>query len=635
MTTRENQAFCDECHEAGDLICCDNCVRSYHGVCLGLEDDQLPMVWVCPKCVLSLRGLDCRFEKQRYRLSMHEDSPSCRELAPELPPFSCVADVPNGQSADDSSTYMQHHLPNRPTRSHSRDRPPVVDSGIQQVKNRPGLPSAEELLPTHTASSISHDTFTGLRNGYISEAYLAFGRNLEILPGYEAIEHIRSHSLTDCDGSLPGQDVPSDSNEKTVRSRDGVQAPHLESLHMSQDLVDEKERRSGRHAGSLPGIPTPSLVDHPVRPEYHGERRIVNETIEELLRNGNFEHCLPSDLTRADLCTLDEVTESTASVWKQYTTRPPVVVVANGCFTSAEPTVEDLWRAGFSAKGSKVFVNGEENERPDNFALAFFQLHRPNKRCPISVIGIQPSKTALSSEYLVPSSLATYVTAHAQRDIIYNLTPKYSFVDLHIDYGADGISKTIGDCEKYWFLFPPTERNLDLLSSAHGEQGKLRKILNHLECGIIAKTQSSEALYIPAGCIHATYTTAGGFLVAKDFVTTRTYQYIALLMRSKYFQTFDVGSRELCLKWFAISLEIAAQYQPVLAVCEAWVGVEDVLKALAPKLQLRVLRRAKDCFGEALEEAGDTVTQCPCGWKRKRCTFKSHWQETHLSFGHE
>lgn len=634
-STRENQDFCDECYEVGDLICCDNCVRSFHGVCLGLEHNQLPVVWVCPECVSSRGSLDCELEKQDCRLSTHEDSPLCREAIPKTPRPSGVDDVPNGQSNGDLGTYAQHALPNRFSRSHSSDCPRDIDSGPQQVEKEPGTSSAGALLPTYTAPGISQGNFTGLQNEDESEAFLACDRSLEDLPEQKAIEHSPAHALTDCDGTPQGEGIPRKANGETARPRDGVQAPRVGSLHTKQVSLDARDQRSDRDTASLPGIPTPPSVDCPIRTESHEVPRIVSGTIEELLRNGNFEHCLPVDMIRADLYGLDEVTETIASVWKQYTIRPPVTIVANSCFTSAEPTVEDLWRAGFSAKGSKVFVNGEENGRSDNFALAFFQLFRPNKRCPISVIGIQPSKTALSSEYMVPASLATYVTAHSQRDVIYNLTPTYSFVDLHIDYGADGISKTMGDCEKYWFLFPPTKRNLDLLASVHGEQGKLRKLLNRLECGIIAKTRSSEALYIPAGCIHATYTTTGGFLVAKDFVTTRTYQYIALLMQSKYFKVFDFESRELCLKWFMISLEVATQYQPVLAVCEVWVASEGVLRSLAPKLLLRILRSAKDCFGEALEEADHTVTQCPCGWKRKRCTFKSHWQETHLNLGHE
>jgi len=48
----ENQDFCDLCNDGGDLICCDSCVLSYHGVCLESDTNLLPDPWDCPQCVL-------------------------------------------------------------------------------------------------------------------------------------------------------------------------------------------------------------------------------------------------------------------------------------------------------------------------------------------------------------------------------------------------------------------------------------------------------------------------------------------------------------------------------------------------------------------------------------------------------
>jgi hypothetical protein len=138
--------------------------------------------------------------------------------------------------------------------------------------------------------------------------------------------------------------------------------------------------------------------------------------------------------------------------------------------------------------------------------------------------------------------------------------------------------------------------------------------LHKLECGIVTRTQSSEALYIPSGCIHATYTTKGGFLVAKDFVTRSTFRVIVSLIGSEYFKVFDSESRELCLDWFITSLEIAVQHQKLLAVLEAWIDVESMLRSLSPKLLLRVSRRAKGCFEDALGGITGTAVRCPCGW---------------------
>ena len=49
-TSWENQEFCHSCGDGGDLICCDFCVSSYHGVCLDLAIDQSSDPWACPQC---------------------------------------------------------------------------------------------------------------------------------------------------------------------------------------------------------------------------------------------------------------------------------------------------------------------------------------------------------------------------------------------------------------------------------------------------------------------------------------------------------------------------------------------------------------------------------------------------------
>ena len=44
-----NRDHCNECKDGGDLLCCDNCVRSFHLKCCGLkvipEED-----WFCKIC---------------------------------------------------------------------------------------------------------------------------------------------------------------------------------------------------------------------------------------------------------------------------------------------------------------------------------------------------------------------------------------------------------------------------------------------------------------------------------------------------------------------------------------------------------------------------------------------------------
>ncbi|CAF1654713.1 unnamed protein product [Adineta ricciae] len=54
-TTNEddhNDLYCFECHDEGDVICCDSCPRVYHPKCLGLT--TLPDGdWTCPECKIT------------------------------------------------------------------------------------------------------------------------------------------------------------------------------------------------------------------------------------------------------------------------------------------------------------------------------------------------------------------------------------------------------------------------------------------------------------------------------------------------------------------------------------------------------------------------------------------------------
>jgi hypothetical protein len=68
-------------------------------------------------------------------------------------------------------------------------------------------------------------------------------------------------------------------------------------------------------------------------------------------------------------------------------------------------------------------------------------------------------------------------------------------------------------------IYPPDKRYLSQLESAEGQKAKLARIGPSLKGGIIMKTTSAEAIYLPAGCIHATFTIEGGYLIALDFTT--------------------------------------------------------------------------------------------------------------------
>ena len=49
---RENRDHCNVCKDGGDLVCCDNCPRSFHLNCLKLQAEEIPdEEWYCVKCM--------------------------------------------------------------------------------------------------------------------------------------------------------------------------------------------------------------------------------------------------------------------------------------------------------------------------------------------------------------------------------------------------------------------------------------------------------------------------------------------------------------------------------------------------------------------------------------------------------
>ena len=47
----ENRNHCNICKERGELLCCDNCPRSFHLNCLKLNKNDIPShIWFCATC---------------------------------------------------------------------------------------------------------------------------------------------------------------------------------------------------------------------------------------------------------------------------------------------------------------------------------------------------------------------------------------------------------------------------------------------------------------------------------------------------------------------------------------------------------------------------------------------------------
>jgi hypothetical protein len=55
----ENIEECIQCMGIGNILCCERCPRSFHAECLpGINEDELPEEWICPRCTDDLSEQD-------------------------------------------------------------------------------------------------------------------------------------------------------------------------------------------------------------------------------------------------------------------------------------------------------------------------------------------------------------------------------------------------------------------------------------------------------------------------------------------------------------------------------------------------------------------------------------------------
>ncbi|KAI9772422.1 MAG: hypothetical protein M1840_000625 [Geoglossum simile] len=139
---------------------------------------------------------------------------------------------------------------------------------------------------------------------------------------------------------------------------------------------------------------------------------------------------------------------------------------------------------------------------------------------PLSGISMEPLERIKSSHHICESRFETGI----------NVTPGGCFVDLHHDLGRERLSQSFGLCKKVWLLFPPTEENLRLYISSAGFNNRLARIGSELRGGIIIETTSLHALDLPAGALHAVFTTVGGFLGGINYSTSESLTTMSRLL---------------------------------------------------------------------------------------------------------
>ncbi|KAL4935580.1 hypothetical protein BDV06DRAFT_228695 [Aspergillus oleicola] len=289
-------------------------------------------------------------------------------------------------------------------------------------------------------------------------------------------------------------------------------------------------------------------------------------------------------------------------------------------------TLQLIMRYEVTDGGFSISIKGEVGDK-SQAGLAIAQLLDPDPAHPAFLVSLQ--LPLVERGFCCPATISSIAEPMDESCPEANLTPKFSFVDLHTDYGADGVTTLIDDCRKIWFLYPPTSSNLAALASVNGQRRKLLHILHKLEAGIIVETSSSEALWIPAGCIHATFTIEGGFLVGSAFTTSQSITAISTLIASGLEKSED--AREECFNWFKKSLDAALLHRKFSDVLNAWIQAEAFFRDWAAQTK-DWAKDTKEIWSKNQDDLNTAGFACPCGFHDDSTELFTHLSATHLSF---
>ena len=144
-------------------------------------------------------------------------------------------------------------------------------------------------------------------------------------------------------------------------------------------------------------------------------------------------------LYQTQLSTLDNITPEIRSMWEQSTTSLPRALRAEQCWNPRPLTNNELVLATLDALNDKsidrrskyiVFSRGERDDTVDP-RKAIAQLSEPEPTNPVFITGLRLPLLS-NGLFRTPVELSNFMEPYEETNIQLNLTPKYSFIDLHI-----------------------------------------------------------------------------------------------------------------------------------------------------------------------------------------------------------
>ncbi|KAH7016641.1 hypothetical protein B0J12DRAFT_775483 [Macrophomina phaseolina] len=407
---------------------------------------------------------------------------------------------------------------------------------------------------------------------------------------------------------------------KKMASRPSDIRKHLKSQHG----VRVREAYPGRRK-----IERPFILDaNPFEDVLRSLQDVCGSEILQILRDG-------------DLTALEQVSGDTVGLWEETCGVLPRKYDATSCWKEAPPRDTDVFQALHRMTGSppqlpteclpgeewRVMNNGTAVENTEIAKVFYYTLSgqfNPN----LYAIGHKSPNPVPGGALQVPG--ASRLCAFHMTEPIFNVSPKGSWVDLHIDNGTDAISVTIGGCTKVWCMWPPSRENLELYEGVKTMPFKLNKISSLLKNGIIFSSDSSEAVIIPAGCIHGTFTLTPGFLASAEFMTLHTVGPAAECLTRGFFGPLHHEIDPNCIYLFLNAFEIALQNGKPEKALKSWETAQKALRSAA-STDMLFRKTAKQVWRRFLH-APDAPKKCPCGRQEEGKSLASHVKKDHCNY---
>lgn len=184
------------------------------------------------------------------------------------------------------------------------------------------------------------------------------------------------------------------------------------------------------------------------------------------------------------------------------------------------------------------------------------------------------------------------------------------------------------------------------MQDADAQRNKWIRIGKDLEGGLIYKTTSSDAIYLPIGCIHAVFTVEGGFLLTIEFSTPESVKVLSSLFNSHFDRFKDDYSKAELPGQFIESVALALRRNRALVGLKAWIDMEERLRRWAdnsedndsatkntewisrrPGWKKKIVKIWTSFFKSQFSEN----LSCPCEKMHRSQSLEEHFRADHLS----